>query len=62
MQSGTSPVPIVVALIVAVIGAAFLFLMDFSPLGADRNDGINKISRAALTRAGATETPTQPNE
>jgi len=62
MEPGTSPVPILVALIVAVIGATVLFRMDFLPHGAVRNDGINKISRAALARAGATETPTQPNE
>jgi hypothetical protein len=60
-QPGSSLVPIVVALIVAVIGAAVLFHMDLVPRGAVRNDGINKISRAALARAGATETPTQPN-
>ena len=61
-QPGSSAVPIVVALIVAVIGAAVLFRMDFGPHHAIRNDGINKISRAALARAGATEMPTPPNE
>jgi hypothetical protein len=36
--------------------------IDLVPRGAVRNDGINKISRAALARAGATETPAPPNE
>jgi hypothetical protein len=61
-QPGSSLVPMVVALIVALIGAAVLFHMDLVPRGAVRNDGINKISRAALARVGATETPTPPNE
>jgi hypothetical protein len=61
-QPGSSPVPIVLVLIVALIGATVLFRMDFDPHGAVRNDDINKISRAALARVGATETPTQPNE
>jgi hypothetical protein len=61
-QPGRSLVPIVVALIVALIGAAVLFHMDLVPRGAVRNDGINEISRAALARVGATEAPTPPNE
>ena len=62
MEPGTSPVPIVMALIIAAIGAAVLFRMDFGPRHAVRNDGILKISREALARAGAIATPTQPNE
>ena len=58
MQPGSSLVPVVVALIIAVVGTAVLLNMDFGPRNAVRNDGINKISRAALARAGATETPT----
>jgi hypothetical protein len=58
----TSPVPVTVALIVAITGSIVLYKMDFIHNHAVRNDGINKISRAALARAGATETPTQPNE
>jgi hypothetical protein len=58
----TSPVPVTVALIVAIIGSIVLYKMDFIQNYAVRNDGINKISRAALAKAGATETPTQPNE
>jgi hypothetical protein len=36
-QPGSSPVPIVLALIVAVIGAPVLFRMDFGPHGAVRH-------------------------
>jgi hypothetical protein len=35
--------------------------MDFSKT-AVRNNGIRKISREALARAGAIATPTPPNE
>ena len=58
MQPGSSLVPVVVALIVAIGGAVVLLNMDFVPRHAVRNDGLNKISRAALARAGATATPT----
>jgi hypothetical protein len=58
----TSPVPVTVALIVAIIGSIVLYKMDVTPTHAVRNDGINKISRAALARAGATEAPTPRNE
>ncbi len=58
MQPGSSLVPAVVALIVAIVGTAVLLNLDFVPKNAVRNDGLNKISRAALARAGATATPT----
>jgi hypothetical protein len=58
----TSPFPVTIALIVAIIGSIVLVRMDFGPHGAVRNDGLNKISRAALARAGAIATPTLPNE
>jgi hypothetical protein len=58
MQPGSSPLPVVVALIVAVVGTTVLLNMDFGRRNAVRNDGINKISRAALARVGATATPT----
>jgi hypothetical protein len=62
MQLGSSPVPVVIALIVAVIGMAVLFGMDFGLRRTVRNDGINQSTRAALARAGATEMPTPPND
>jgi hypothetical protein len=57
MQPGRSPVPL--ALIVAIIGSIVLFSMDFGHV-AVRDDGIQKISQEALTRAQATATPTLP--
>jgi hypothetical protein len=62
MQPSSSVLPVLVALIIAVVGTAVLLNMDFGPRNAVRNDGINKISRAALARAGATATPTQASE
>jgi hypothetical protein len=59
MQPGSSLVLVVTALMIAVVGTAVLLNMDFGPRNAVRNDGINKISQAALARAGATATPTQ---
>lgn len=59
MQPGRSPVPPIVALIVAVVGSIVLFSMDFDH-AVVRDDGIQKISREALTRAQATATPTLP--
>jgi hypothetical protein len=56
----TSPVP--VCLIVAIIGSIVLYRMDFILNHAVRNDGINKISPAALAKAGATETLTPQGE
>ena len=58
MQPGSPREAVVVALIVAIVGTAVLVKMDLGPRNAVRNDGINKISRAALARAGATATPT----
>jgi hypothetical protein len=54
----TSTVPVVVALIVAFVGSAVLYNMDFVHHTVVRNNGIRKISREALARAGAIATPT----
>ena len=54
-----SPVPVVLALVVAAIGSIVLYNMDFHHT-AVRNDGILKISREALARVGANATPTPP--
>jgi hypothetical protein len=58
----TSPLPVTIALTVAILGSVVLYRMDFVHAHSVRNDGINKISREALARAGAIATPTQPNE
>jgi hypothetical protein len=47
--------------IIAIIGSSVLLGMDFSKT-AVRNEGIRKISREALARAGAIATPTPKNE
>jgi hypothetical protein len=60
MQPGSPAVPVIIALIVAIVGTAILLNMDFG-LGfrpAVRNDGLNKISRNAISKAGAMATPT----
>jgi hypothetical protein len=48
----------VVALVVAIIGSIVLYNMDFVHHTVVRNDGILKLSREALARAGANATPT----
>jgi GTPase len=53
-------VPPIVALIVAVVGSIVLYNMDFAHHVVVADDGIQKISREALTRAPATATPTLP--
>jgi hypothetical protein len=57
----TSLVPVVTALTVALVGSIVLYNMDFVHHTAVRNDGILKISREALARAGAIATPTPPD-
>jgi hypothetical protein len=54
----TSPLPVLIALLIAMIGSVVLYRMDFVHNTAVRNDGINRISRAALAKAGAIATPT----
>jgi hypothetical protein len=56
----TSPLPVTIALLVAIFGSIVLYRMDFVHAHSVRNDGPNKISREALARAGAIATPTQP--
>jgi hypothetical protein len=61
MEANKSLIPVIVAMTIAIVGTSVLFGMDFSKT-AVRNDGIRKISREALARAGAIATPTPPNE
>ena len=58
----TSPLPVMIALLVAIVGSVVLYRMDFVNNTAVRNDGINRISRAALARAGAVAMPTQQGD
>jgi hypothetical protein len=55
-------VPVMIALIVAIAGSVVLYRMDFVRGHSVRNEGINKISREALVRAGAIATPTVPDK
>jgi hypothetical protein len=61
-MQGSSPAPIIVALMIAIVGSIVLYRMDFVHHNPVRKDGILKISREALTRAGAIATPTPPQE
>jgi hypothetical protein len=61
METNKSLIPVILALIIAIIGSSVLLGMDFSKT-AVRNDGIRKISREALARAGAIATPTPKPE
>jgi hypothetical protein len=61
MEANKSLIPVMMALIIAIVGSSVLLGMDFSRT-AVRNNGIRKISREALARAGAVATPTPPNE
>jgi hypothetical protein len=58
MQPCNSATPVIIALIVAIVGTAILWNMDFGPGTTIRNDGLNKISRALIANAGATAAPT----
>ena len=58
----TSPVPVAVALFVAIAGSIVIYNMDFVHHTAVRNDRILKISRDALARAGAIATPTAKDQ
>jgi hypothetical protein len=63
MQPGNTATPVIIALIVAIVGTAILWNMDFGSSIAVRNDSTNKISRAVIANAGATAAPTvQENE
>jgi hypothetical protein len=51
-------IPLIVALIIAVVGQGIVLFGDFGP--ASRPQGNRVINSAAVTRAGAIETPAAP--
>jgi hypothetical protein len=51
-------VPVIVALIVAVLGQAIILFGDFRPNNHPNGGGM--VTAAALTRAGAVEVPAGP--
>ena len=53
-----SAIPVIVALIVAVVGQAVILFGDFGPSSHPHGGGM--ITAAAVTRAGATEIPAGP--
>lgn len=46
--------PVALAVIIAVVGTAAIFFMDFGPKNNVQPRGINMITAAAVDRAGAT--------
>jgi hypothetical protein len=51
-------IPPIVTLIVATVGTAGILLDDFGPGNASQGSGM--ITAAAVSRAGAIETPSEP--
>lgn len=58
MQQHSPVVPIIVALIIAVVGQGIILYGDFGPGNQPHGNGM--ISAAAVTRAGAIEIPAGP--
>jgi hypothetical protein len=53
--------PVMIALLVAVVGQAAILFNDFGPGNGSRRDGNpGMITAAAVSRAGATELPSAP--
>ena len=58
MQRYSAALPVIVALIVAIVGQGIILFGDFGP--GDRARGNGMISAAALSRAGAIEISAGP--
>jgi hypothetical protein len=54
-------VPFAIAVIVAVLGTAALFLMEFGSRNEVAGNGISMVTAASVDRAGATVIPTVDN-
>ena len=54
-------VPFTIAVIVAVLGTAALFLMEFGSRNEVAGNGISMVTAASVDRAGATVIPTVDN-
>jgi hypothetical protein len=52
--------PVMVTAIVAVLGIAGILLDDFGSGNGQRNGNARMITAVAVSRAGATETPSEP--
>ena len=53
--------PFAIAVIVAVLGTAALFLMEFGSRNEAAGNGISMVTAASVDRAGATVIPTVDN-
>jgi hypothetical protein len=58
MQRHSASIPLIVALIVAVVGQGIILLNDFGP--GNHSHGNGMIAAAAVARAGAIEIPVDP--
>jgi hypothetical protein len=56
---GQRKVPMLVAVIVAVVGQTAILLNDFGSGNDSHSGNANMITAAAVSRAGATEIPSQ---
>jgi hypothetical protein len=57
MQEHNSLIPVIIALIIAVVGQGIILFGDFGP-GSQPHG--NEMNSAAVTRAGAIERPAAP--
>ena len=58
LQTNPHSIPVMIAILVAVMGQAAILLNDFGPGNGSRRDGSpGMITAAAVSRAGATEIP-----
>jgi hypothetical protein len=61
LQTNPHSIPVVIAILVAVVGQAAILLNDFGPGNGSRRAGSpGMITAAAVSRAGATELPSVP--
>ena len=61
LQTNPHAMPVVIALLVAIVGQAAILLNDFGPGNGSRRDGNpGMVTAAAVSRAGATEIPSAP--
>jgi len=54
-------VPFAIAVLIAVLGTAALFVLEFGGRGEVAGNGISMVTSAAADRAGATVLPTVDN-
>jgi hypothetical protein len=54
-------VPFAIAVVVAVLGTAALFVLEFGTKGEVAGNGIGMVTAASAERAGATLSPTVDN-